>query len=95
MQSSEIEVDFSHELVPRIDATMRRSPKPLRRSSHLVRDEHGGSPNVLRITLSAFESKHRPWLSKIRRDCHDWIFPIAAAAFCRWRSSGSRIPKKI
>jgi hypothetical protein len=61
-------------------------------------DDHsqcGGSPNILRITLSASASKHRPWLSKILCGCHEWIFPIAAFAFCRWKTSGSRIPKKI
>src|SRR5262245_9871178 len=57
--------------------------------------QRGGSPNILRITLSASASKHRPWLSKIRCGCHEWIFLIAASAFCRWRSSGSHMPKKI
>src|SRR5262249_7526879 len=31
----------------------------------------------------------------IGRGCHEWIFLIAASAFCRWRSSGNRMPKKI
>ena len=59
------------------------------------RCQRGGSPNILRITLSASASKHRPWLSKICCGCHEWIFLIAASAFCRWRSIGSRMPKKI
>jgi hypothetical protein len=64
-------------------------------SSQTSRTQRGGSPNILRITLSASASKHRPWLSKIRCGCHEWIFLIAASAFCRWRSSGNRMPKKI
>src|SRR5262249_57821191 len=37
-------------------------------------------------------SKHRPWLSKIRCGCHEWIFLLAASAFCRWRRRGNRLP---
>jgi hypothetical protein len=79
-----------------------RCPSPLRRrsagstvSSRTSRSQRGGSPNILRITLSASASKHRPWLSKICCGCHEWIFLIAASAFWRRRSSGSHMPKKI
>jgi hypothetical protein len=34
-------------------------------------------------------------ISKIRCGCHEWIILIAVFAFCRWSSSGSRMPKKI
>jgi hypothetical protein len=63
--------------------------------SRTSRFQRGGSPNILRITLSASASKHRPWLSKIRCGCHEWIFLIATSAFCRWRNSGNCMPKKI
>ena len=55
----------------------------------------GGPPNILRMTSSASASKQRPWLSKIRCGCHEWIFRIAAFVFRRWKSSGSRKPKNI
>jgi hypothetical protein len=40
-------------------------------TSRTIRSQRGGSPNILRITLSASASKHRPWLSKIRCGCHE------------------------
>jgi len=57
--------------------------------------QRGGYLNILPMTSPAFVSKHRPWLSKIRCGCHEWIFPMAAFAFRGWRSSGNRMPKKI
>src|SRR6516162_3386513 len=77
---------------PSLTSSVRRLDRLLARTSF---SQRGGSPNTLRITLSASASKHRPWLSKIRCGCHEWIFLIAASVFCRWKSSGSRIPKKI
>ena len=45
------------------------------------RSQWGGCPNIRLITSSAFASKHRPRLSKIRCGCQEWIFPSAAFAF--------------
>jgi hypothetical protein len=47
------------------------------------------------MSSSAFASKQQPWLSKIRRGCHEWIFSIAIFAFLRCTRSGSRMPKNI
>src|SRR5215813_4641404 len=49
---------------PRVHHLRRRSRRT--GSSRTSRSQRGGSPNILRITLSASASKHRPWLSKIR-----------------------------
>src|SRR5262249_14177551 len=69
-----------------VSIAMTPSVRRLTGFSRTNSSQRGGSPNILRITLSVFASKHRPWLSKIRCGCHEWTFLIAASAFCRWKS---------
>ena len=69
----------------RLGARYRRAPGAGKCQRHVmplsdVPAQCGVSPNILLMTSSAFASKHRPWLRRIRRGCHEWTFSNAAFA---------------